>query len=769
MKDFYGRKATLVKLAICVALIVISALVGSFVQTAGWTAKIEDLRNKTNTGTITIKATDSEEAKDYTVNGKVVSGILITPKNATKDHPAPGVVFTHGLFNNREMQLQNGIEAARRGYVVLLIDRESHGHNDTTTYDNYGDSMLSAAKYLYNLTDPQGNRIVDGSRILVSGHSMGGSATNGALMLDGVSNKTAITVGDTKYTWEGQVDEALSKGYHMGIISAGIVQANNAQNASYGTNLKGVSVLKASSDEFFFASTTKNGIYRPLNLNQNTELLFTQGINEKVTTNRSLDGKLYVKKGDDYVAITSSDTYHKKTQYYVFTKNGNSPFYLMSSQAMNFVGKPLESATGEQYEVINGGIYDFNKEGALIGQPKDNKYLSAQTGGAQQASDTVQIRAVYEAKENHPMNHFSRMSAAGIIDFCYNVFGVAEGTTFKAPNNQTWWIKEVFAIFGIAGLFGLLVILVDLLLKTKAFASLAAAEGDIPEAPVLLTKPRKHVFYWLSGILTAWYGYYAWENIVRGKNWYANSFWRTLITDTTSEITGQTYTSWANAGTIAYWGICCATFALIITAVIWLINRVINMIVYKDDYLAHEERPFLGFRIRSVGNIFKTLALAAILCFVFFGTIQLLWNVLVVDFRAWTFAFRIFKTDRLLSYLRYVPFFFVFYMTNAALNINYRVKDLPEWATVLINVVFNVGWLIISVWYFNSYFINVGAFTNSTLSMQNIWTYPIIPCVATATIVSRRLYVRTGNAWLAGLVNATIMALVCCAGTSIGA
>ncbi|MGI6505007.1 MAG: hypothetical protein ACOX2V_01280 [Clostridia bacterium] len=40
MKDFYGRKATLVKLAICVALIVISALVGSFVQTAGWTAKI---------------------------------------------------------------------------------------------------------------------------------------------------------------------------------------------------------------------------------------------------------------------------------------------------------------------------------------------------------------------------------------------------------------------------------------------------------------------------------------------------------------------------------------------------------------------------------------------------------------------------------------------------------------------------------------------------------------------------------------------------------
>ena len=117
--------------------------------------------------------------------------------------------------------------------------------------------------------------------------------------------------------------------------------------------------------------------------------------------------------------------------------------------------------------------------------------------------------------------------------------------------------------------------------------------------------------------------------------------------------------------------------------------------------------------------------------------------------------------------MKYVPLFFIFYMVSAAFSQNYRVKDLPEWATIAINVFFNVIGIMLLFWIQNSYFINTGAMVSSANSLFFIACYPIIPCVAVATVVARRMYTRTGNAWLAGLVNAMIMTFIACANTSL--
>ena len=91
-----------------------------------------DLRNATNTGTITQLVVDQETGeettKDTKVNGEVVSGILFKPNIASAEHKMPGVVLTHGYLNNRELQLPFAIELARRGFVVLTVDREGHGN-----------------------------------------------------------------------------------------------------------------------------------------------------------------------------------------------------------------------------------------------------------------------------------------------------------------------------------------------------------------------------------------------------------------------------------------------------------------------------------------------------------------------------------------------------------------------------------------------------------------------------------------------------------------
>ena len=57
-------------LACCLVLILLATMVGSLVQTAGWSAKVEDLRNETNRGSISLTPVDDGEdavAKDYTV------------------------------------------------------------------------------------------------------------------------------------------------------------------------------------------------------------------------------------------------------------------------------------------------------------------------------------------------------------------------------------------------------------------------------------------------------------------------------------------------------------------------------------------------------------------------------------------------------------------------------------------------------------------------------------------------------------------------------
>ena len=84
----------------------------------------------------------------------------------------------------------------------------------------------------------------------------------------------------------------------------------------------------------------------------------------------------------------------------------------------------------------------------------------------------------------------------------------------------------------------------------------------------------------------------------------------------------------------------------------------------------------------------------------------------------------------------------------------------------LINVVFNVGALIIILWAHNSYFVNNGVSYDSANNLWFIASYPIIPCVAIATVVARRMYLRTGNAWTAGLFNAVVFTFLACANTS---
>ena len=111
--------------AIALILCLISSVGASIVQTGGGAIKYHDI----------TMVTDS---------GHELDALLLVPKNATRENPAPAIVASHGWYNNREMQDLNYVEYARRGYVVISISMYGHGDSEVIPDGTWWDAENNA-------------------------------------------------------------------------------------------------------------------------------------------------------------------------------------------------------------------------------------------------------------------------------------------------------------------------------------------------------------------------------------------------------------------------------------------------------------------------------------------------------------------------------------------------------------------------------------------------------------------------------------------------
>lgn len=205
-------------LALALIFALISGIGASLVQTAGGNVKVDDL-------------------KWETASGRTLNALLFTPANATAESPAPGIVVSHGWWNNREMQTPNYVELARRGYVVMSIDMYGHGNSDPLPVDEIavgGTGMYDAVLLLADLP------YVDRDAIGVTGHSNGARAANFSVPLDDASGDPLISSillvdNDPLY-----------------------VDGDGIYTNVYGS--RDVGLIQAQYDEFFFRSYDENGV-----------------------------------------------------------------------------------------------------------------------------------------------------------------------------------------------------------------------------------------------------------------------------------------------------------------------------------------------------------------------------------------------------------------------------------------------------------------------------------------------------------------------------
>ncbi len=195
-----------------------------------------------------------------------------------------------------------------------------------------------------------------------------------------------------------------------------------------------------------------------------------------------------------------------------------------------------------------------------------------------------------------------------------------------------------------------------------------------------------------------------------------------------------------------------------------IVTRIVNKIRHTEEL---NTNPFEAARIGSVSRFLKTLLLAAIVVVSMYVVLFVNWDIFVTDFRLWILQMKVFNyEDMLPTILRYMPIFGVFYVCNAIANQTYRVKNLPEWATVAINAAFTAGGVLLPILIQYITFKSTGVLWEGGMALAYIVLFPVVPILVIAVIISRYTYKKTGSIWLGALINTILFTVITVAGTA---
>lgn len=683
----------------------------------------------------------SVNVKKITFNADhgTLTGLLYMPKGAGPNDPRPVIITTHGYLNSKEMQDAPAVEMSRRGYIVLALDMYDHGDSRWTQPIEVGKqfntfwiySQFDAAKYIYAQNyvkkDDRGN-----AYIAVSGHSMGGFSTLVALYMDEMN---ALKTGYR------MIYTGISVGADYSYTAA--IATQDQYQAAFGSRTVGM--IAAHFDEFFFNKAN----------------------DEKTAAERNITGTVTYK---DFAARNS----------------GKAFLGLKSTDGIGEAGK--------FYTVDSGMVVVDGKEVRPSEQGK---------------------RVIYTPYETHPWNHFSVGTTANLIDFYTTAFaGVTSPNQTNvnlSSRNQIWWLKETFNFVALIGFFMLFVPLITLLLKVPV---LKRAKVEIPEAVSEPGTASQKAVYWSSIVISALIPAYFYPALV-DKNIKDMStlillvnavliiaavilitFWgiylkksaflndserseakvkaikvtistvivavaaiilKVLLQDAVRIIPlGRTFNE-PVTNQIVYWAVVCGIISAIITICFYYLSKRSAGTTF-DSY---------GISL-NVPAILSSLLIAVIAVTAGYALLWITQAIFTTDYRIWTLAVRTFKIEHLITALRYIPFFFVFYFINTvAINANTRFYNLKGVKGYIVAIILNVGGLVL--WLLNQYgsdFLKgVGAYPSEALN--GIVLIALVPCLAIAAVFSKKIFNRTGNVWLAAFLNTILFTMITVANTAM--
>ncbi|MCI8839872.1 MAG: alpha/beta fold hydrolase [Oscillospiraceae bacterium] len=222
-------------MCIALAVMLLSALIASAIQTNGYKTQVYSFKIPTS-------------------NGKYISCNMYRPYGSTADNPVPLVIACAGSYANKEQMGMVFTELPRRGIAVITFDTYMHGLSSggTEPYSQFAwtdAGMIALVEYAYNNLD-----FIQKDKISIIGHSLGSRIVSNTLAHYGLAYENAIKDAmlpdseDGKNITEGEQAYADSLNKVYAAFCLGVVPSE----ISFGTGKEGDTWNKgsASSKEF---------------------------------------------------------------------------------------------------------------------------------------------------------------------------------------------------------------------------------------------------------------------------------------------------------------------------------------------------------------------------------------------------------------------------------------------------------------------------------------------------------------------------------------
>lgn len=381
---------------------------------------------------------------------------------------------------------------------------------------------------------------------------------------------------------------------------------------------------------------------------------------------------------------------------------------------------------------------DFNESRVVEGQwyTKDGPIPSVAAGEKLNVDSAFRL---YNNENTHPGWHFSLDATAIAIDGFYAAFGIPSGASFIEPNNQIWPVSVAFGVIGLMGFFMLLFPICALLVDTKFFAEI---KRPAPDRGTLASfkDPREWIISLATLVIIVVFSYFSYTHFYPiASSFFDSSLWPASV---------------PNA--IGFWSALCGGFLILMI----MVNYVAKRIVYRKSGNTLPN-PFESAKLDSLTQFFKTALFAAIVVFLMYIPVIIAEVVFKTDFRICSLAVQIGDINKLYVILvRYLPMWLLFYIPNAIFNANTRFKDIPEWLTTVICSIANCLALVIFIIVQYGTIVTQGVVPYPAMTMGGIAAWFTFPFLVFAAFSARYIYRKTGNAWVAGMINGSIACLM---------
>jgi len=384
----------------------------------------------------------------------------------------------------------------------------------------------------------------------------------------------------------------------------------------------------------------------------------------------------------------------------------------------------------ESLRVVNSGIVPDNKPVSVV---ELGKYYGDK--------DNRTLRVVHNEMVLHPFQPYDTEATANQIEYFENVFDMDSGLSL---DDQVWYWKEILGMISLMAALVAIVPIGKLFLGTTFFSSLCHQLPDAPGKP----QGKGKIIFWslfLLGALIACFSYIPLAELSQ----------KLFVAASTRQLTWFFPQRMNNA--VMLWA---------------LLNGTVGFVMFWLSYnyfgKKHNITPQMWGIKTSFSELFRTLMLAVLLFICFFLILFTVYYFLHVDYRFLFMGVRVFQPELLVLLFMYVPFFFVFFLSNS-LRINGAMcfKNQPEWKSMLLGGVANsLGLMLIVIVQYTTFAMTGTVYWTDGWLYVNL-LFAVVPMMFVLPYFNRYFFRMTGRIYLGPMVTCLIFMMILISNTVI--